>query len=107
MIEDTLNGNGDIGAGGGLGKALTNDSQQYPEETIVTVSRQALEAPDERVQRIQVKDYSEEALNTVVMTLKSAPADWAYFNDRDAARRRYFPGKEIGRLKRSQFTKLM
>lgn len=61
-----------LGAGGGLGKALTNAlTAEYPEETIVTVSRQVLKSSDERVRHIQVKDYSEAALHTVMSDFKS------------------------------------
>lgn len=98
-----------LGAGGGLGKALTNAlTAEYPEETIVTVSRQALEAPDERVQRIQVKDYSEEALNTVVddfqsqgLKLTGLISTIGMLHDDDT-----FPEKKLGDLNEANLRKL-
>lgn len=98
-----------LGAGGGLGKALTNAlTAEYPEETIVTVSRQALEAPDERVQRIQVKDYSEEALNTVVddfqshgLKLIGLISTIGMLHDDDT-----FPEKKLGDLNEANLRKL-
>lgn len=98
-----------LGAGGGLGKALTNAlTAEYPEETIVTVSRQALEAPDERVQRIQVNDYSEEALNTVVddfqsqgLKLTGLISTIGMLHDDDT-----FPEKKLGDLNEANLRKL-
>lgn len=98
-----------LGAGGGLGKALTNAlTAEYPEETIVTVSRQALEAPGERIQRIQVKDYSEEALNTVVddfqshgLKLTGLISTIGMLHDDDT-----FPEKKLGDLSETNLRKL-
>ncbi|MTJ00923.1 SDR family NAD(P)-dependent oxidoreductase [Idiomarina piscisalsi] len=98
-----------LGAGGGLGKALTNAlTAEYPEETIVTVSRQALEAPGERIQRIQVKDYSEDALNTLVddfqsqgLKLTGLISTIGMLHDDDT-----FPEKKLGDLSEANLRKL-
>ncbi|RXS41483.1 SDR family NAD(P)-dependent oxidoreductase [Idiomarina sp. 29L] len=98
-----------LGAGGGLGKALTNAlTAEYPEETIVTVSRQALETPGERIQRIQVRDYSEDALNTLVDDFQSQGLKLAglistigMLHDDDT-----FPEKKLGDLKEDNLRKL-